>query len=320
MKAWVLHNIGDLRFEDVPVPHIKNGEVLLKVSNSGICSSDIPRIFETGAYRYPIIPGHEFSGVVEDVYNDSDKEWIGKYAGVFPLIPCFKCESCAGKQYETCSNYSYIGSRQNGAFAEYVAVPAWNLVEVPQNMNMELAALLEPAAVALHAVKQAELKNVSSAAVFGRGIIGKLIAKWLNIYGVKNVSLTGRDSVLPENTDICFEAVGRTEALKNCIESVRPNGQIVLVGNPNSEFSIGQSLYWQILRKQLKVKGSWNSRFVEDWQETIGKIQNGELQLEELITHRYSFSKLDNALEMIRGNKEKKCKVIVNIAEKTTQE
>ena len=297
--------------EDVTDPQIKSGEVLLKVCNAGICSSDISRVYGHNAYHYPIILGHEFSGIVENVYDDCDKHWIGRNVGVFPLILCFKCESCINGQYETCSNYSYIGSRQDGAFAEYVAVPVWNLIEIPKAINMELAALLEPAAVALHAVKRADLKCVTSVAVFGRGIIGRLISMWLNIYGIKDISLIGKDFVFSKNTDLCFEAVGKASVFENCIETVRPNGQIILVGNPDYDFCLKRDLYWKILRKQLNIKGTWNSRFVDDWQETIEKIQNGELKFDELITHRYSFKELDKAVEMMHNNSEKRCKVII---------
>jgi L-iditol 2-dehydrogenase len=301
-----------LCLEDIHDPQIKSGNALLKVCCAGICSSDISRVYDSNAYYYPIILGHEFSGVVENVYNDCDKHWIGKNVGVYPLIPCFKCKPCINGHYETCLNYSYIGSRQNGAFAEYVAVPVWNLVEIPKAINMESAALIEPAAVALHAVKNADLKCVSSVNVFGRGVIGRLVSLWLNIFGIKDISLIGRDNVFPRNIDLCFEVVGKTSVLRNCIESVCPNGQIILVGNPDKNFYIEQSLYWQILRKQLSIKGIWNSLYDEDWQETILRIQNCELQFDGLITHKYPFKELDKALEMMHNNNDIRCKVIID--------
>ena len=127
LKAYVLHEIGELRYEDRPLPEIRPGWALVKVLAAGICSSDIPRIFEKGTYHFPTIPGHEFSGQVEKAANESDGKWVGKRVGVFPLIPCKKCPSCQKGQYETCTNYDYIGSRRDGGFAEYVAVPVWNL-------------------------------------------------------------------------------------------------------------------------------------------------------------------------------------------------
>ena len=135
MKAYVLHGIGDLRYEDRSLPEHYPGWALVKVLVAGICSSDIPRIFEKGPYHFPTIPGHEFSGKVERVADESDRHWLGKRVGVFPLIPCKKCASCEKGQYETCSNYDYIGSRRDGGFAEYVAVPVWNLLELPETVR-----------------------------------------------------------------------------------------------------------------------------------------------------------------------------------------
>jgi len=302
VKAWVLHSPGDLRFEDVPEPITEKSEVLVKVKCAGICSSDIARIFSTGAYRYPLIPGHEFSGETAD----------GRRVSVFPLLPCFECESCKLKHYETCSNYGYIGSRQDGAFAEYVAVPEWNLVEIPNNMSFEVAALLEPTSVALHAAKRLDLQNISNVAVVGNGVIGKLIAKWLGIFGVNNIDLLGR-SDMPHSVcyDACVEAVGSVDSLRRCIELVRPNGQIALVGNPVKDFCLEQKLYWQILRKQINVRGSWNSRYPSDWQQVIECVD--KLYINEVISDCYSFAELGKALDMMRGGGKKCNKVILRI-------
>ncbi|GHU41415.1 hypothetical protein FACS1894111_03680 [Clostridia bacterium] len=301
MKAWVLHGINDMKQEAVAEPVLHDGEVLVQVKAAGICSSDISRVYVNGAYHYPIILGHEFSGVTME----------GRRVGVFPLLPCFTCDSCRQNRYETCSNYGYIGSRQNGAFAESVAVPKWNLMDLPDTLSFEHAAMLEPASVALHAVKHFDLTNVNTAAVVGNGTIGRLIAKWLNIYGVEKVSVIGRNDNTPQNMDACIEAVGSVDALKRCIDAVRPNGQIVLVGNPNAEFGLEQKLYWQILRKQLILRGSWNGSFRVDWQETMDNID--QLDLDELISHRFSFNELDKAVAMMKNKTERYSKVMIRV-------
>ena len=95
MKAYVLHGVGDLRYEDRLLPEIGPGWVLVRVLAAGICSSDIPRIFDKGTYHFPTIPGHEFCGVVERAADPEGKSWLGKRVGVYPLIPCKRCVSCA---------------------------------------------------------------------------------------------------------------------------------------------------------------------------------------------------------------------------------
>ncbi len=164
MRAWVLHGIGDLRFETVEKPALKPGEVLVQVKAAGICGSDIPRIYQNGAHVHPLIPGHEFSGVVAEVganvkdFKPGDKivtltavdtcevaevgagvdtAWLGQRVGVFPLIPCMACAPCQKEHYEMCRQYRYIGSRQDGAFAEYVAVPVWNLLRLPESVSLD---------------------------------------------------------------------------------------------------------------------------------------------------------------------------------------
>lgn len=179
MKAWILHGIGDIRLETVKKPEPGVGEALVAVKAVGICGSDIPRIYQTGAHVHPLIPGHEFSGVVEAVGDGVSDAWTGRRVGVFPLIPCGECEPCGKKQYEMCRNYGYTGSRRDGAFAEYVTVPAGNLLELPDSVTFEEAAMLEPMAVAVHAIRRTVISGSDTAAVCGLGTIGMLSLMFL---------------------------------------------------------------------------------------------------------------------------------------------
>lgn len=151
MKALNLHGVEDLRYEEVPCPERKSGEVLLKIKAAGICGSDIPRVFTKGTYHFPTIIGHEFAG--ETVEAD-DSELVGRGASVFPLLPCGKCSACQEEQYARCSDYDYYGSRRDGAMAEYIAVKQENLCLLPKEVTYEEAAMSEPAAVALHAFRK----------------------------------------------------------------------------------------------------------------------------------------------------------------------
>ena len=117
MKAGVLHAREDIRYEEVETPVPKAGEVLVKVKYSGICGSDVPRVNGDGAHFYPIILGHEFSGVVEEGVTKVKK---GQRVAGAPLVPCMKCEDCMKGDYALCKHYSFIGTRQPGSFAEYI--------------------------------------------------------------------------------------------------------------------------------------------------------------------------------------------------------
>ena len=191
MKAYVLKGINQLKYEEVEKPVLTEGWVLLKVGAAGICESDIPRIYQTGTYHFPTIPGHEFAGTVVEVYDDEHRSWVGKRVGVFPLIPCKECYVCQEGKYEMCRNYDYLGSRRDGGFAEYVAVPVWNLIELPDEVPMEVAALLEPASVARHAVQRLQVTPEDTVVVYGLGTIGIMMTQWLHIMGVKKVYAIG---------------------------------------------------------------------------------------------------------------------------------
>jgi L-iditol 2-dehydrogenase len=182
-------------------------------------------------------------------------------------------------------------------------------MELPAAMDFDTAAMLEPAAVALHAVRQLDRSDVSNVAVIGDGVIGTLAAKWLAFYGISDVSVRGRGDETPASADACIEAVGSAEAFRRCLETVRPNGQIVLVGNPNAAFNLPQTLYWQILRKQLTLRGSWNASFRLDW-DCVAEHAN-KLRLEDCISHRFPFSELDTALSMMKRKSQKHGKVML---------
>ena len=260
MKAYVLHGIGDLRCEDCPMPELRPGWALIKVSAAGICSSDIPRIFEKGTYHFPTIPGHEFCGVVERTANPEDSGWVGRRVGVFPLIPCMACPSCARGEYETCSNYDYVGSRRDGGFAEYAAAPVWNLIQLPGEISDVQGALLEPAAVALHAVRRADIRPHSSVCVVGTGGIGLLAGQWARRCGADRVVIKGRScekealarrcgldytGVTPEERfDRVIEAVGSSAALEESLTLAAPGGRVVLMGNPDGSKTLAQNVYY----------------------------------------------------------------------------
>ncbi len=220
MKARVLREVGNLEYCDYPMPEVKPDEVLFRVRACGVCGSDIPRIFVNGTYHFPTIPGHEFSGEVVGVGDEKNKELIGTRATVFPLIPCMKCENCNNGDYEMCKSYDYLGSRSDGAYAQYVRVPVWNLVPIPDNVSFEVAAMTEPCAVAIHALRRAQIEVGDNVVIFGPGTIGMLIAQWARAWGAR-VLLVGTDV---NNWDF-IESLGFTEycnsSRENAIEWVK---------------------------------------------------------------------------------------------------
>ena len=330
MKAYVLHGIGDLRYEDWPKPELQPGWALVKVLAAGICSSDIPRIFTKGTYHFPTIPGHEFCGLVEAVHDEADSGLIGKRVGVYPLIPCKKCPSCQKGRYETCEHYDYLGSRRDGGFAEYVAVPVWNLLELPDAVSDVQGALLEPAAVALHAVKRAEIASGDSVCVVGSGAIGLLAGQWAKLQGAGRVAIKGRSEAKRNLAESCgleyltdtageqfdqvIEAVGSETALIESIQLTVPGGRVVLMGNPDGPRTLSQDIYWRILRKQLTLTGTWNSSFGRedsDWMRVRAAMCEGKLQTSFLDSDIQKLSHLKDGLAKVKDKQMSVCKIIV---------
>lgn len=333
MKAYVLHAVNDLRYDDIDIPECPSGWAIIKVKAAGICSSDIARVFTKGTYHFPTIPGHEFSGKVFSVADEKDAAWVGKKVGIFPLIPCRECPQCAKKHYEMCANYDYVGSRRDGGYADYVAVPIWNLIELPESMSYTSAAMLEPLSVALHTIKIGGVKKGDNVAIIGTGMIGIGAAQWAYKFGASKVTVIGRNETkraLIEkcglNYEVCtnkeeigqfdfvLEAVGTPNAVELAVSAATPGGTVLLMGNPSGDILFSQNLYWRVLRKQLTLKGTWNSSYdgtnPSDWTETVAAIANGEVNVEPLISHQFSQENLMDGLKLMQEHKESYCKVM----------
>ncbi|MCP4641014.1 MAG: galactitol-1-phosphate 5-dehydrogenase [bacterium] len=342
MKACVLHGIGDLRCEDAPDPVPGAGEVLVRIRACGVCGSDIPRVFTKGTYTFPTIPGHEFSGVIAGVGDGVDSEWMGRGCAVFPLIPCKACAMCGKGEYALCEDYDYLGSRSDGAFAETVCAPVWNLVPMPEGVSFEAAAMVEPAAVAAHALRQGGVDLGDTVLIFGAGPIGLMLAQWAQAWGAAQTLLVDIDKdkiafarglgftdvfnalegdvtewamgLTGRGADLVIEAAGSAAALEQCMPCTRPFGRVVLMGNPSGEMKLSQDSYWAILRKELTVVGTWNSSYSDlprnEWKLALDFMATGRLAVEPLITHRVGLEGLPGAMAMMRDRTEFSNKVM----------
>ena len=334
MKACVLHGIADLRVEEVATPVPSKGEVLVKIKASGVCGSDIPRVFTKGTYHFPTIPGHEFAGQIEGVGEGVDQSLIGKKAAIFPLVPCMKCDACQIGEYAQCSDYNYFGSRCDGGFAEYICVPLWNLVMVPESISYEEAAMTEPGAVAIHALRQAQIEIGDNVAIFGAGPIGLMLAQWAEAWGADKVMLVDIDEgkiafakeqgfkyvfnslqgdavewiqqmTGDKGADVAIEGAGVSATLEQCLKCTRPFGKVVAMGNPMGEMKLSQKAYWELLRKQLTITGTWNSSYVSlpknDWVLALRAMETGKINVKPFITHCIALDEANSALEMMNN-------------------
>jgi L-iditol 2-dehydrogenase len=337
MKALVLHAVGDLRCEESPVPQLKPGWARVRVAAAGVCGSDIPRVFHHGTYRMPLIPGHELAGVIEAVGDEEAAGRIGERVTIFPLIPCHKCAYCEIGAYGQCTSYDYLGSRTNGGFATYVLAPLEHLVPVPEGVSLADAALTEPAAVALHALRQGDATIGDRVVVLGAGPIGMMISQWATILGARQVMLVDIDARKLElaralhlgetcnaregdpvewvtaatggrGADLVIEAAGAPQTFEQALRMARPLGRVVMMGNPAGDVRLPQATVSQLLRKQLTVRGTWNSSFaavpLNEWEVVIAMLAAGRLHLSPLISHRVSLAEGPAALRMMHEQRE----------------
>src|SRR3989344_8239965 len=315
MDAVVVENIGNVICKKIPFPQCGDNDVIVRTERSGICSTDVIRSMKTGFYHYPIVPGHEFCGVVVQKGKNVTNAGIDERVVVYPLIPCKKCVSCTKGDFNLCETYDFLGSRSNGGHEEYVKCPAENLIKIPDGVSFDEASMTEPASVGLHANKvSGRGENV---VIMGLGPIGFFTAQWAKIFGAKkvivvdrnkhrfdigmkvgidefvnskevNVSQTIKDLTGGMGADIVFECSGAEDLQKESIAAAAKHGKVVILGNPLKELLISKEHYSMILRRELSVMGSWSSLIsTKEWDESLKHMQNGGLKAAPVITHDF---------------------------------
>jgi len=322
MMAAVLHEPGDLRYEKWNIPKIGDRDVLL----------DLHRIMVDGTYQFPCIPGHEFSGEIIETGSDVQECSVGDRVTAAPLIPCMKCEWCLQGQYNLCEDYDYVGSRSDGAFAEYMRIPAANVLKLPDNVDFEEGAMTDPAAVALHAIRRAGgIRTGETVAVLGTGPIGMLACQWAGIMGAGKVIATdivndklrimkelGVDIVInaSENSvvekvmvetngkgaDLLIETAGSVETHRQALLAARKRGRIVHIGRAYTDVLLPDDIFTKIFRQELNIHGAVNSNFSpldSEWKTVLEYVSSGKLKMKPLISHRLPLADISNTFRKI---------------------
>ena len=295
MKAALVYGIDDIRYEDIDEPVVENpDQVKVRVKASGICRSDVPRVLKGTARFFPIILGHEFSGIVEEIGSDVTNVSVGDHVAGVPLVPCFECEDCKKGNFALCKNYSFIGSRQHGSNAEFVVVPSTNLVKIDSSIPFEQGALIEPTTISLHGMLMAGFDKAAaeaseSVAVFGCGTVGLFVIQWARILGAKKIVAIARDgerlalaeklgathtintSLLDDEHmqseaneltsgkgfDFVFDSVGVEDTIKDSFRLVGNKGTICVIGTPTEDVRFSWNEWELMNRKEFKLTGSW---------------------------------------------------------------
>jgi L-iditol 2-dehydrogenase len=342
MKALLLQSPGIFIFQaDRPAPTEDPGAdcVRVRVAACGICGSDLPRAFDDGgAYHYPLVLGHEFSAVVEE---NGPGFKVGDRVAVFPLLPKPGQPGYETGDYAQTTNYDYYGSRRDGGMQETLRVPVANLFPVPDHVKLLHAACTEPAAVALHGVRKLQINAGDSALVIGAGPIGNMTAQWLRILGCGRIMIAdvdprklelaqgmGFETIDSRAGDLVEQVMERTGGLGvrrvveacglpltfvQAIAAASTFGEVVFMGNLHGEFRLSEKAFSTILRRELTLHGTWNSKVVprgtDDWS-TVLKHLDRDLVVAPLITDTPSLEEGPVIFTSIRERKNYHNKVI----------
>lgn len=343
MRAARLHAPADLRCDIVPRPQPDSDEVLIAVKAVGVCGSDPGRVMVKGTYSFPTVIGHEFAGKIVECGREVKGWKQGDRVTIVPLIPCFQCEYCQIGKYNLCDSYSYYGSRIDGAMAEYIKVKAANLLHLPENVNYEEGACTDPVSVALHAVRKAEMEPGYTVAVLGMGPIGLFTQQWAKIHGAVKVFAvdvmdeklqiaeeTGADvcinaqkedpvEVIMNRTgnrgvDCVFEMAGNKVTQEQAFLITKKTGTAVFCGISYSDLPLSKKAVDYLLRKEIRIIGSWNSTFTDEplheWLTSLSFMEQGKIVCGPLISHRFKLEDASSVLKRIYARKEFFSKVL----------
>ncbi|PHV72136.1 galactitol-1-phosphate 5-dehydrogenase [Sporanaerobium hydrogeniformans] len=345
MKAAVLYGNEDIRYDDYETPCIKPGCVKVKVRATGICGSDVPRVLHNGAHFYPVVLGHEFAGDVVEIGEGVTGFEIGDRVSGAPLVPCLKCEDCQNGNYSLCKHYSFIGSREQGSFAEYVVMPALNAVKFSDTIPYEQGAMFEPSTVALHGLMCNQYKGGEYVAILGGGTIGLFTMQWAKIFGSRKVVVfdiseerlelakrLGADEIINtleedfmekakaitggKGYPYVFETAGNTVTMQMAFEVASNKAHVCFVGTPTKNLEFTPKLFENMNRKEFTLTGSWMSYSApfpgKEWELTAHYFATGALKFDEgLIFKKFAMKDVKEAFELYKNPSQVKGKILL---------
>jgi len=345
MRAAFLHDIGDIRLEEVPIPALTDGnQVLVQIKAVGICGSDVHYYqhgrIGTHVVRQPLILGHEAAGEVVQVGEQVTDLQPGDRVVIEPGRTCGRCEFCKSGRYNLCPDVIFLGTPPvHGAFCEYVAWPADFLFKLPERMSYEEGAMMEPLAVGIHAARLSQIRLGDSVAILGAGPIG-LVS--LQAAAAAGATLTIATDVIPSRlqmaqqlgathtldassnvveavleltesrgVDVVIDCVGLAETIRQAASIVRHGGHIQAVGM--GQDTIDQFPLFDIISKEVNLCGTF--RYANRYPSALGAVQDGKIDVESLITHRFSLAETPEAMAWVAENKDQVIKAVIKPAQ-----
>jgi L-iditol 2-dehydrogenase len=344
MRAAVYHGKEDVRLETVPVPEIGAGELLIRVHTCGICGTDLKKI-ATGSHSAPRIFGHETSGVVAEVGGGVTRFDIGDRVMAFHHIPCGECYYCRHKVFAQCPVYKKVGCTagyepSGGGFSEYVRVMDWiverGVVRIPNEVSFEQACFVEPVNTCLKGIATLRLQAGETVVVIGQGPIGIILGSLAKRTGVRVITtdlfpqrlriskafglqetvnasqtdLVSRARELTEGrgADAVILAVGGNKLIRSAMDSCRPGGRVLLFAQTvHGETVIDPAA---VCVDEKILLGSYSAS-VDLQEESVDFVFSREMNLEGLISHRFSLEQSLEALNLAAHPQADSLKIVI---------
>lgn len=308
MKGIVWQGPEEMTVEEMPEPAAEPGTAVIRTGAAGICGSEVEGYLgRMGNRTPPLVMGHEFAGTVVSVGEGVDEGWAGRRVTVNPLLSCDECRLCREGLKNLCVNRTMIGIHHPGGFAEYVQVPVSSMYGIPDDLDISAAALAEPLANGVHAVRLGtSCLPAGNAVVIGGGTIGLMVMQSALLSGIPGVSVVelheGRREQARElgahavfgsgeeageavreatgglGADLVLDAVGAEGTRRLAVELVKPGGMAVLVGLHGDETTLG---FHDVVRRQITLQGSY-AYTAEDFEQALDWLSSGRAGIGEL--------------------------------------
>ncbi|MCH7965135.1 MAG: zinc-dependent alcohol dehydrogenase family protein [Bacteroidetes bacterium] len=326
-KAIRIVQPNQITLANLKLPRLQADEVLIKVMASGICGTDIHILRGDYIAQYPIIPGHEFSGVIEKIGESVSRFEIGSKVAVEPNISCDNCYNCLNNRQNYCKNWQAIGVTKSGGMAQFVVVPEKSVFNIDK-LQYEYAAFMEPLSCVLHGLKKVKINPGDRVVVFGAGPIGILFLQMVRLQGAVHVSVLenitsraalaehyGADQIFQnisdfdkDNFDVVIDATGVISLMEQTIDLVRTGGGVLLFGVPPAEQKLkleGMKLF----QKGLTIFSSFTS--VRNSYQAIALLEAGKIDVSDLISHRLPLSEFERGIKLIEKGDDDVKKVMI---------
>jgi len=342
MKQAIMTKPGSITFNEVAVPEMKESEVLIKIMRIGVCGSDIHVYHGKHPYtKYPVVQGHEVSGEIAKVGKNVTNVVVGDKVTIQPQVVCGKCFSCIHGNYHICDELKVMGFQTTGTASEYFVVDAKKVLKLPDDMTFDYGAMVEPMAVAVHALGRSGLDiKGKKILVLGAGPIGNLVAQTAKGLGAEAVMITDlsdyrlgiakecgidfcintsktdlTEAILqsfgPDKADLILECVGVNHTMTQGINNARKGSDIIVVGVFGEAGSVDFGL---VQDRELRMIGTLMYK-EQDYIKAIELIGKGHINLGALITNHFSFTDYLKAYEYIEVARDRCMKVMIDVQE-----